>query len=148
MIDDNPADIRLMIEAFKEIDLFKRMECFYAYEGEEAMNFLQASSKTNQDLKLILLDLNLPRINGKELLAFIKNDLHLRKIPVIVVSNSDYYKDMEDCIALNANGYLQKPNDFKSLVKFATSIQNCLENNEQVSTQQIMQEYGQLKAAI
>ncbi len=85
MIDDNLADIRLVVEAFKDINFYDQLECLYAYDGEEAISLLDAAAKTGQKLDLILLDLNLPRIHGIEVLAYIKGHSQLNKVPVFVI---------------------------------------------------------------
>lgn len=147
MIDDNLADIRLVIEAFKDIDFYNQLECLYAYDGEEAINLLDASVKTRQRLDLILLDLNLPRINGIEVLAYIKSNSQLKHIPVFIISNSDYHKDITDCSDLRADGYIQKPNDFKDLVDLATAIKKSLLTNSAIVPEILLAEYASIKAA-
>ena len=147
MIDDNMADIRLVIEAFKDIEFYDQLECLYAYDGEEAIALLDASAKTGQKLDLILLDLNLPRIHGVEVLAYIKNHPVLMKVPVFVVSNSDYHKDIANCSNLSADGYIQKPNDFKDLVDLASAIKKSLLSNTAIVPEILLAEYANMKAA-
>lgn len=147
MIDDNLADIRLVIEAFKDIDFYDQLECLYAYDGEEAIALLDASAKTGQKLDLILLDLNLPRIHGTEVLAFIKSNPLLVGVPVFVVSNSDYHKDIANCTSLSADGYIQKPNNFKDLVDLTSAIKKSLLANTAIIPEMLLAEYASIKAA-
>lgn len=147
MIDDNMADIRLVVEAFKDIEFYDQLECLFAYDGEEAITLLEASAKTAQRLDLILLDLNLPRIHGVEVLAYIKSNPFLKTIPVFVVSNSDYHKDISNCSNLCADGYIQKPNDFKDLVDLASAIKKSLLLNTTIVPEMLLAEYANMKAA-
>lgn len=147
MIDDNLADIRLVVEAFKDIDFYDQLECLYAYDGEEAIGLLDAAAKTGQKLDLILLDLNLPRIHGIEVLAYVKGHPLLNKVPVFVISNSDYHKDISNCSDLSADGYIQKPNDFKDLVDLASAIKKSLLSNTAIVPEILLAEYASIKAA-
>jgi CheY-like chemotaxis protein len=122
IVDDNPADSRLIIEAFKHINERDRFEFSYAHDGEEAINVLNSLINLNLHFNLIILDLNIPRINGKEVLAFIKSNPILSSTPVIVSTNSDYKGDIDACHALNVDAYIQKPENFMDLVAFAESI--------------------------
>lgn len=81
LVDDNPADSRLILEAFKQNSDFDKFEFSFAYDGEEAIRFLNSTINLNNQLGLILLDLNLPRIDGKEVLAFIKSKPFLKRLP-------------------------------------------------------------------
>lgn len=147
MIDDNLADIRLVVEAFKDINFYDQLECLYAYDGEEAISLLDAAAKTGQKLDLILLDLNLPRIHGIEVLAYVKGHPLLNKVPVFVISNSDYHKDISNCSDLSADGYIQKPNDFKDLVDLASAIKKSLLSNTAIIPELLLAEYASIKAA-
>ena len=118
LVEDNPAEVRLIQEAIKEADLNSTIELEYAYDGEEACETLDTSKLINKRYDLVLLDLNMPKVTGKEVLEKIKTDPELQSTPVIMVTNSDYKKDMIDCYRLNADGYIQKPADFKKLVDF------------------------------
>lgn len=122
IIDDNPADSRLIIEAFKHINEIDRFEFSYAHDGEEAINLLNSSVNLNLYFDLIILDLNIPRINGKEVLSFIRSNLVLAPTQVIVSTNSDYKGDIDECQSLNVDAYIQKPENFIDLVEFVESI--------------------------
>lgn len=133
LVEDNPAEVRLIQEAVKEAELAKMVEFDYAYDGEEAMEKLDLMKDQHKNFDLVLLDLNLPKITGKEVLEKIKSDPELEITPVIVVTNSDYKKDMIDCYRLGADGYLQKPADFKKLVDFFVSVKKSIEIRNKLS---------------
>ena len=110
LVEDNPADVRLMREALAEQQL--AIELLVAADGEEATRLLSDPAKRPD---LILLDLNLPGKDGREVLAEIKADDDLRNIPVLVLTSSDSEYDVERCYALHANVYLRKPLSFSAL---------------------------------
>jgi CheY-like chemotaxis protein len=97
VVEDNPAEVRLMQEAIKEAGLSDIVELEYAYDGEEACEFLDTCRILDKQIDLVLLDLNMPKVSGKEVLEKIKTDPDLEHTPVIVVTNSDYKKDMIEC---------------------------------------------------
>lgn len=148
MIEDNPADVRLMIEAIREAELNELVTTRYAYDGEEALNILESSKKLDEPFHMILLDLNMPKTNGKELLAKIKRDETFAHIPVIIMTNSDYKYDMIDCYKLNANAYIQKPTDFKRLIDFFICVKQSLELNQRLSIFQIERNYEEMRMAV
>jgi CheY-like chemotaxis protein len=123
LVDDNPADIRLTIEALKDGDLPSRLEV--ARDGDEAVATLRnAIAGVGVPVPdLILLDLNLPRKDGREVLAEIKADLDLRRIPVVVLTTSNAEDDIAGCYDLHANCYITKPIDFDRYVDVVKSIE-------------------------
>ncbi|MBL0308653.1 MAG: response regulator [Bacteroidetes bacterium] len=133
LVEDNPAEVRLIQEAVKEAELAKMLVFDYAYDGEEAMEKLDEMKYNHLHFDLVLLDLNLPKLSGKDVLEKIKSDSELETTPVIVVTNSDYKKDMIDCYRLGADGYLQKPADFKKLVDFFVSVKKSIEIRNKLS---------------
>jgi CheY-like chemotaxis protein len=141
IVEDNPAEVRLIQEAIKEAGLQDMVELEYAYDGEEACEFLDTAKLINKTINLVLLDLNMPKVTGKEVLEKIKSDPELEHIPVIVVTNSDYKKDMIECYRLGANGYMQKPADFKKLVDFFYSVKKSIEVRNKLSIYFIEKEY-------
>jgi two-component system, chemotaxis family, response regulator Rcp1 len=147
LIEDNPAEVRLIQEAIKEAELSDILELSYAYDGEEACETLDTSKIIGKKFDLVLLDLNMPRITGKEVLEKIKSDLELNSIPVIIVTNSDYKKDMIECYRLGADGYLQKPSDFKKLVDFFISVKSSIEVKNKLSIYYIEKTYDELALA-
>lgn len=111
LVEDNPGDIRLTREAFKEQSIAN--ELHIARDGGEALDFLfQRNAYTDAPQPdIILLDLNLPRINGDEILDEIRSDERLNKIPVIVLTSSQAEEDVIRSYELQANAFLTKPVD-------------------------------------
>ncbi|MGB9938199.1 MAG: response regulator [Methanobacterium sp.] len=109
LVEDNPADIRLVEEAFKESDI--KTELIVVKDGVEAMEFLK-HSENHEDAPipdLILLDLNLPRKDGREVLKEIKEDKKLKHIPVVILTTSSTEEDIYETYAHHANSYIVKP---------------------------------------
>ena len=124
MVEDNPGDVRLTQEALKDVKFLINLDV--TNDGVEAMAFLRRKGKYADKPRpdLILLDLNLPKKNGREVLKEIKEDLDLRRIPVVVLTASDSEQDIIKTYNLHANCYITKPvglNDFITIVK---SIEN------------------------
>jgi chemotaxis family two-component system response regulator Rcp1 len=111
LVEDNPADVRLTREAFKKSKIQSNLHV--VKDGVEAMDFLQKQDGYLDAARpdLILLDLNLPRKNGREVLAEIKADPELKRIPVVVLTTSRADKDILASYNLNANCYICKPAD-------------------------------------
>lgn len=123
LVEDNPGDIRLTQEAFKEGRVFVNLTV--ANDGVEAMELLKgqaANGKRRPDL--ILLDLNLPRKNGREVLVEIKADEELRRIPVIVMTTSKAEQDIHRAYNLNANCYITKPVELDEFLNVVRSIED------------------------
>lgn len=120
LVEDNPGDVRLTVEALKEGKILNQMAV--VADGIEAMDFLRNSdNQTRPDL--IMLDLNLPRMSGREVLAAIKEDEALRRIPVIVLTTSDSEQDILDSYNMHANCYVTKPVDLEQFFKVVRSIE-------------------------
>ena len=120
LIEDSPGDVRLTQEAFREANPAIRLHV--ARDGVEAMAFLQREGAHARSPRpdIILLDLNLPRMDGREVLARIKEDDKLKTIPVVILTTSDAEADITKSYQLKANCYLTKPvqlDQFESLVK-------------------------------
>ena len=124
LVDDNPGDVRLMIEALKGSKL--PMHLSVARDGVEALEFLHREGRYVQAArpKLILLDLNMPRKDGRVVLAEIKADPDLRRIPVVVLTSSGAEDDIAKAYQLNANCYITKPVDFVQFMKQVKSIED------------------------
>ena len=111
LVEDNFGDIRLTKEAFKECSIVVNLTV--VTDGEKAINHLiDLKNSFAEKPNLILLDLNLPKKSGKEVLEFIKNDAILKIIPVIVLTTSSSEKDVNDSYLRHANSYINKPVDF------------------------------------
>jgi two-component system, chemotaxis family, response regulator Rcp1 len=148
LVEDSPAEARLIKEAVKEAGLGQTLEFEFAYDGEEACEMLDRTKDLGKNYDLVLLDLNLPKVSGLEVLEKIKTDKQLESTPVIVVTNSDYKKDMIECYRLNADGYLQKPADFKKLVDFFVSVRKSIEVRHKLSIYYIEKVYDELSLAL
>ena len=148
MVEDNPADVRLMIEAIREAELTDMVVARYAYDGDEAMNILKTSQIIGESFDMILLDLNMPKVNGKELLAKIKSNDIFSDIKVFIMTNSDYKHDMLDCYKLKADAYIQKPSDFRRLIDFFVCVKRSIEMNNRLSVFQIERSYEEMLMAV
>ena len=123
LIEDNPGDVRLTQEAFKQSKVSNRLHI--ATDGIEALAFLRHEGpyKNVPVPDLILLDLNLPKKEGREVLEEIKQDKALRHIPVIVLTISEADKDILETYNLHANCFITKPVDFNEFVKVVQFIE-------------------------
>jgi chemotaxis family two-component system response regulator Rcp1 len=118
LVEDNPGDVHLMEEALKEGG-FGNSQLSVARDGEQAIAFLYQESPFENSPRptFILLDLNLPLKSGREVLAEIKKDEHLRQIPVFILSTSTHSDDVDTAYALHANCYIPKPIGVAGLVE-------------------------------
>lgn len=124
LIEDNPGDIRLVKEVFKDAKLHNNLQV--ALDGEEAMKILRQDDEYFKAPRpdLILLDLNLPKKNGIEVLREIKEDERLKCIPVVILTTSNAEEDLMETYKLDANCYITKPVDLDEFIKVVKSIQN------------------------
>jgi len=124
LIEDNPADIRLTQEAFREARLQNTVHV--VQDGVNAMAFIRQTAPFQQAPRpdLILLDLNLPKKDGREVLKEIKSDTHTRTIPVVVLTTSDDEADVLRSYDLHANAYLVKPIDILQFIKMIQSLED------------------------
>lgn len=124
LVEDNPGDVRLTIEALKEAKVINHLTV--VKDGVEALAFLrrQGSYDTAPRPHLILLDLNLPRKDGREVLADIKTDDNLKRIPVVVLTTSQDEQDVLKSYNLHANCYITKPVDLDQFVRVVRSIED------------------------
>ena len=120
MVDDNAMDIELMQRSFRRADV--PHELAGASNGQAAMDLLADSGSTNRRPDLILLDLNMPRKDGFEVLEELKDNLTLRSIPVVVYTSSTHPEDIRRSYALHANSYIPKPVSYDELVEIAAAI--------------------------
>lgn len=124
LIEDNPGDVRMTQEVLKESKILNKM---YAVEdGVEAMAFLRREGKYADAPRpdLILLDLNLPRKDGHEVLAEVKSDDDLKRIPVVVLTISEAEDDILKSYDLHGNCYITKPIDFREFIKVVKAIED------------------------
>jgi len=124
LVEDNPGDARLTLEAFKEGKVPNNITV--VKDGVEALAFLRQEGPYD-DAKLpdlILLDLNLPRKSGREVLAEIKEDENLKRIPVVVLTTSANKEDVARAYSHHANCYVTKPVDLEQFLRCVHSIEN------------------------
>ena len=123
LVEDNPDDIRLTQEALKEGTI--RNELHVVKDGVEAIEFLKRKGKyiAHQTPDIILLDLNLPRKDGREVLAEIKSDENLKLIPVIILTTSDADLDIQKSYKLHANCFITKPVDLDQFIFIIRQIE-------------------------
>lgn len=112
IVDDSPDDVEATKRAFSRANL--RNEIHHAESGEVALRLL--SRDDEQRPGIILLDLNMPGLDGRKTLEIIKKSQHLKSIPVVILTTSSDERDVEACYALGANTYIQKPVDFDGLI--------------------------------
>lgn len=120
LVEDNPGDIRLTKEVLAEQHIQNHVTV--AKDGDEALQILQSRKTAHPDL--ILLDLNLPRRDGRELLKIIKSDEALSSIPVIVLTTSNSDQDVRQAYHLHANCYIVKPVDLDGFFGVVEQIEN------------------------
>jgi two-component system, chemotaxis family, response regulator Rcp1 len=124
LVEDNPGDIRLTQEAFRDGKLCNRLNV--TRDGVEALNYLYGTGAYTGAVRpdLILLDLNLPLMDGREVLATIKADPELRTIPVVILTTSAADRDVHRAYNLHANCYITKPMDYDQFIRVVLSIQD------------------------
>ena len=123
LVEDSPSDVRLVREALK--DTAFPIQIVVARDGIEAMDYLhQSVNGTVARPDMVLLDLNLPRKNGREVLTEIKNCPDLKQIPVLVMTSSKADEDISQAYNLNANCYITKPTDLRDYLNVVRAIEN------------------------
>lgn len=124
LVEDNPGDVRLTREALRDSKI--RNNLSVVEDGVDALAYLrqegQYQNATRPDI--ILLDLNLPRKDGRQVLSEIKEDASLRRIPVVVLTTSDDERDIMQTYNLHANCYITKPVDFQQFITIVKSIED------------------------
>ena len=127
MVEDNEDDYEATTKAFELAQIANPVQ--WCKNGKDALDYLKHQGKYGAAPvpalpALILLDLNMPGLDGRKTLALVKQDPHLRKIPVVILTTSADENDIEKCYALGASSYIQKPVDFEALVRAAKSIKS------------------------
>ena len=125
LVEDNPQDAELTIRTLKKQKLVNKI--FTAKDGAEALDFIfcrgpYSGQSTPSALKVILLDLKLPKVNGMEVLKEIKADKRTRSIPVVIVTSSQEDPDIKTAYELGANSYVVKPVGFESFVESMNNL--------------------------
>ncbi len=124
LVEDNPGDVRLTQEALKEGKVKNNLHI--AKDGIEALAYLRREGEFNNSVRpdLVLLDLNLPRMDGRELLEIIKMDDDLKRIPVVILTTSKAEEDILRTYNLHANCYISKPVDLDQFIKVVKTIED------------------------
>ena len=124
LVEDNPGDVRLVREVFKDAKVANNISV--AEDGVEAMAFLRKEGRFTNAVHpdLILLDLNLPKKDGREVLTEIKTDDALKRIPVIVLTTSSAEEDIMKSYSEYANSYITKPINLEQFIKVVRSIED------------------------
>jgi len=124
LVEDNPGDVRLTREALKEGRVLNNLHV--AGDGVQALEFLRRTGKFagSPTPDLIFLDLNLPRMDGRELLAEVKGDPNLRRIPVVILTTSKAEEDILKTYDLHANCYITKPVDLDQFITVIKSVED------------------------
>ena len=139
LVEDNPGDVRLTKEALKESNLHEEVVLTSVPDGEEAILYLtQTGEYSGVSLPdMILLDLNLPRKDGREVLAEIKQDPTLKRIPVVVLTTSEAQQDIHKSYELHANCYITKPVNIHRFIEVVRIIENFWFNVVKLPSQAI-----------
>jgi len=125
LVEDNPDDLEMTLHALREGGIAHRIQT--ARDGAEALDFIFcqgafATRNMRDGPRMILLDLKLPKVDGKEVLTRIKGDVRTRKIPVIVMTSSQEQNDVLDSFDLGVNSYIVKPVDFDQFVEAVKQV--------------------------
>jgi two-component system response regulator len=125
LVEDNPADVKITQRALKESGV--AVDLIVVRDGQEAVDYLfrqggHANAPDWRSPALILLDLNLPRMNGREVLQRVRGNTELRNVPVVVLTTSRRQEDVEQMYASGANTYIEKPQDFNRFVQVLQTI--------------------------
>ena len=124
LVEDNPGDVRLTREALKEGKVLNNLHV--AQDGIEAVSFLRREGKYASAIRpdIILLDLNLPKKDGREVLADIKSDPDLRRIPVVILTTSKAEEDVIQSYNLHANCFITKPVDLDQFINVVQAVED------------------------
>ncbi|RJP71262.1 MAG: response regulator [Ignavibacteriales bacterium] len=118
LVEDDQVDVMTVKRAFKDLHITNKL--YVAENGEEALEFLQ--NPQNEKPHIILLDLNMPKMNGIEFLQIIKQDQQLKMIPVIILTTSKAEQDKIESYSLQVSGYMIKPVDYLQFVEVVRAI--------------------------
>lgn len=122
-VEDNPNDVELVLRALNKQNIFPRLH--HAHDGVEALEFLAgtgAAAGAVAGLRLILIDVKLPRISGLEVLRRVRADERLRTVPVVILTSSSEDSEIEAAYALGVNSYVVKPVDFEAFMELMSRI--------------------------
>ncbi len=125
LVEDNPAEAELARRAFKHNQITNSV--YLAADGEEALNLIykdqgNQNSAALQNISLIILDINIPKINGLEVLKIIKQDERTKIIPTVILTNSEELSDIHKAYEYGANSYLVKPQDYHQFIEQVATL--------------------------
>ena len=125
LVEDNPSDIKLALKALQKHNFTNKV--FVVNDGEEALDYIFSKGKysdkdINEKLKVILLDLKLPKVDGLEVLRIIKSDERTKYTPVVILTSSKEEKDIVESYQYGVNSYIVKPLDFDQFIKSVSDI--------------------------
>jgi CheY-like chemotaxis protein len=122
LVEDNPHDVEITVRALKKGEI--KNELVVAKDGQEALDILFSNEKADKlQPGLILLDLNLPKVNGLEVLRELKADPNLRRVPVIILTASTHEEDIVRSYDLGVNTFISKPVEFEEFIRVVTMIE-------------------------
>lgn len=125
IVDDNPADVELLRDAFADLRI--PADFLVASDGDEALDLLaRIRAAEAKPPTAILLDLNMPRVTGREVLAHVKGDSELSRIPTIILTSSSSPKDQAECLAMGADAYFTKPSTLEELEELVHRVQGIV----------------------
>lgn len=139
--EDNFAELKLFEIAAQESGLTEVIKLDSANDGEEVHVKLVGAVENDKSYKVLLLDLNMPRKSGKEVLQYIQNK-NLPKPYIIMLTNSDNAEDRAFCTKWGADAYMPKPTDYYEMEDFCKNIKNCLELNKTISGSFLQMNYN------
>ncbi len=119
LVEDNPQDAELTLRAFAKQNLGDKIHL--AKDGEEALEFINTNDVSSH-LKVVFLDLKLPKINGIEFLERIRNQQKTKNVPVVIVTSSQEPRDLMQCYVLGANSYVVKPVDYENFMSIFSEL--------------------------
>ena len=122
LVEDNEGDILLTTEAFEDSKIVNKLTAIR--DGKEAINFFEAITNKDDMPNLVLLDINLPKVSGHEVLLYIKNSEKFKSIPVIMLTTSSSEKDILQCYKNHVNCYITKPIDVSDFMQAITKIED------------------------
>ncbi|MBV8938615.1 MAG: response regulator [Alphaproteobacteria bacterium] len=124
LVEDNPGDVELTQEAFADSKICNHL--YVANDGVEALEFLRRVGPHANAVRpdVVLLDLNMPRMDGKELLEVVKNDPDLKSIPIVILTSSEAEKDIVKSYKLHANCYINKPVNLEGFLEVVRSMED------------------------
>ena len=124
LAEDNPGDVDLTKEAFEEAKMANNLHV--TEDGEATISFLKKEGEyeNSPTPDIILLDLNLPKVSGHEILDFIKTDENLKKIPVVILTSSEAEEDVVKSYNLHANSFITKPVDLEKFLKVVKTVED------------------------